>query len=549
MELGPGAPESWLTYIQYLAQTSGIDLAKPMVAAARRALPAERSPLTLAECSLMVGDLEQAETLIQSVLTEKPRDPTALRVAADVALAQNRIDKVNGYLNDLDRVTNAAPGDRAWVNRTRIRLILNAGRPADRDRAMQLVEENLRDHFNSVEDQILKAMILAQRPDRRADAITILARLTGANGLDTNGRFLLAQLYLDQHEDQKYRDVMLTLLDRKTKDPRHLAHFVNFWIGRNPPDQADRWLGELKRADPQGLSTLELEVKLLNYQDRRPEVLARLEAYSRQRPDQIGPVAELLSHYGFARQAEEAYRAFLARDPRQPERILALAGFLGGQDRVSEALEILEQAGATCHPDQIAATALALYDAPSADEAHQRQCEALVARAVGSHPEADLLAAKLGVIWVRQGRSHDAEELFRRILNSHPDSTDAMNGLAWLLALQEPSRTAEALRLIDRAIQLQGPDPSLLDTRAVVLIRSGQPGKAIQDLKDLEHRDPRNPISALHLAWAYQSLDQVDRAKEAFQKAVEFGWKAKKSDPLARAFMDKLARGLGVQGD
>jgi len=548
VELGPGVPESWLTYIQHLVQTKRLDQAKAEVEAARGALPADRSTVTLAECCLMVRDLGQAEALIQTVLKDKPRDPTALRVAADLYLAQNRLDKVDLYLNELDRVSSASPGERAWANRTRIALLLSKGRRADRDQALGLVEQNLRNNPNSIEDQGLKAAILAVRPDRRDEAIKILERLADADRLEANERFLLARLYLNQRAEQKYRSEMLKLLNRKDRQSRHLAHFINFLIDRNQLDQADQQLALLKELDPQGLAALELEARMLDLRKRKPELLALLDARGRAVPDQMGSVAELLNYYGFANQAEAAYKAFIARDPKQPERLLALIQFLARRDRVSEAMEILQKAWTICRPEPVATAALALYDAPSVDDSQRRQVEALVAEAVRKRPGAVLLAAKLGVIWIRQGRFDDAEGLFRRLLTSDPDNTDALNSLAWLLALQDQSKTQEALALVDRAIEIQGPIPSLLDTRAVVLIRAGQPGKAIQDLREVQTRDPGNPTAALHLGWAYQKSGQVDEARTAFQKARELGWKLANRDPLERAFMEKLQRDLGLAG-
>ena len=169
-----------------------------------------------------------------------------------------------------------------------------------------------------------------------------------------------------------------------------------------------------------------------------------------------------------------------------------------------------------------------------------------MAEAVRRRPEAVALAAKLGVIWIRQGRFDEAEGLFRQLLISDPDNADALNGLAWLLALKDPSKTEEALVLVDRAIESEGPIPSLLDTRAVVLIRAGQPTRAIQALREVRGIDPNNPSSALHLGWAYQQSGQVDDAKTAFQRAGELGWKLAKADPLERAFTERLQRDLGL---
>ena len=111
---------------------------------------------------------------------------------------------------------------------------------------------------------------------------------------------------------------MLGLLNLRPRDTRHLVHFADFLIGCNQLDDADRWLAELKKVEPQGLSFLELEVRLLDLRKRRPEVLARLEAFGREFPNEIGTVADLLNRYGFPKEAEQAYRAFVAPDQGKP---------------------------------------------------------------------------------------------------------------------------------------------------------------------------------------------------------------------------------------
>ena len=144
VELGPGVPDSWLTYVQYLVQTKHVDQAKTAIEAARKALPADRATLTLAQCCLIVGDLEQAESLIQRLLKDRPQDPAALRLAAGLYFGQNRVDKADEYLDKLDRAASSSPDDKAWANRTRTALLLNTGRHADRDQALGLVEQNLK---------------------------------------------------------------------------------------------------------------------------------------------------------------------------------------------------------------------------------------------------------------------------------------------------------------------------------------------------------------------------------------------------------------------
>jgi cellulose synthase operon protein C len=544
VELGPGVPDSWLTYVQYLVQAKQIDQAKTAIEAARKALPADRATLTLAQCWMALGDLVQAESLIQGLLKERPRDSAALRLAAGLYIGQNRVDKADDYLDKLDRAASSTSYDKAWVNRTRTVRLLNTGRRGDRDQALRLVEQNLKINPESIDDQLLKAMILAVRPGFQGEAVKILQKLGGANRLDTSQRFLLAQLYLGERNQEKYQSEMLRLLDNKARNPQHLAHFANYWIGRNQLDQADHLLAELKKVEPQGMVALEIEARLLDLRKRKTELLALLEVRGQQVPDQIGPVGDLFNHYGFAKEAEAAYKTYVARVPNQPERTLALAQFLAVHDRVAEALEILKKAWTTCKPENVVAASMVLFDVPTVGEDSRRQVEAWVAEAARKQPDMVWLNDKLAAIWIVQGRFDEAESLCRRILSVHPDDGDALNNLAWLLAMRDREKLDEALALINKAIDLYGPTSTLIDTLAVVLIRTGKIDQAVERLTDALQAAPERASLVLHLSWALETKGKKVEAREQFLKAEKLGLRPQTLDPLERAIVQKLRSDL-----
>ena len=502
VELGPGVPESWLTLVQYLMQTKRIDQAKAATEAARKALPADRSEMTLAQCYIICGDLGRAETSIQEVVKTRPHDPDVLRLAVGFYFSQKRVNEANEYLDKLDRLAASSPDDKAWVNRTRAALLLNKRRLSDRDHAMRLVEQNLKTKPDSIEDQLLKASISPRNPARTARPSRSWNKLA-RQLVNANQRFLLAQLYLGERNEEKYQSEMQRLLDLKARSPQHLAHFVNHWIGRNQLDLADRWLAELKNAEPQGIAALELEARLLDSRKRKPELLALLEAQAAKSATRsvLWPTSCIVT--GSRRRPRQPIGLSSPANPEQPERVLALAQFLSSQNRVAEAMEILKKAWTNCRPEQVAAAALLLYDAPLADEQQRGQVEAWVAEAVRRRPESDLLTARLATIWIRQGRFHEAEALCGDPA-SNPDNAGALNALAWLLALRDQGKSQEAIELIDHAIEVLGENPSLVDTRAVARIQSGQVDRAIEELRAIRKQAPANPSFALHLAWAYR---------------------------------------------
>ncbi len=546
VELGRGVPENWLAYVQYLVQVKQNSQAKAVMEAAREALPSDRATLTLAQCALIVGDTARAETLIQQAMDTEgmAADLAALRIAVEVHLRSNHLEAACSYLDRIASCPTATPGDIDWAGRTRVMLLLATNRPGDRDRALALLENNLTKAPNSVGDLSLKATILASQPAGRREAVAILEHLAGTNRLGDEQRFLLAHLYLGRGEESKYHDTMKKVLATRARNPQHLAHFANHWIVRNQIDLADHWLAELKKVDPNGRPALELEARLLDLRKRRTELLALLQARVRERPDDIGVVADLLDRHGFSREAETAYVAFVARELGQPERSLALARFLARHHRVSEAMKILEKAWATCRPELVATAALPLYDEPSTTDVEKRQIEAWMAEAVQRRPDVSGLATDLGIIRILQGRFNEAEAMYRRILRKEPGNSGALNTLAWLLALRDQSKVDEALGLITRALEIEGPNPTLLDTLAVVLIRGGKFEQAVEELTRAQQRAPGKPSLALHLAWAFREEGKVEEARKQFLKAEELGVRIPSLDPLERLIIQKLRNDL-----
>jgi len=546
VELGPGVPLTWLSYVRYLVQEKQVDQAKATVNAARTALPADRAKLVLAQCYALVGDSPQAETMIQAALDSPTCDLNTIRAAVDLYTNQGRFDRVDPVLDKLRApAMKATPDVLAWANRTRVRARLSTGRLAEIDQVVGLLDQNLKAHPGNQDDLKLKGALLATRTSRRGEAIKLLEPLEAANQLGTAEQFVLAQAYLNERLGDKYRSQMLKILVVGAKDPRHLVHFIDFLIGRQELDQADHWLAELEQVAPQSLGLLELEARLLKARNRDGELLERLQARARQVPDEIGAVAGLLDRFGFAREAEVSYNAFVARNPSDPERPLLLASFLARHDRTKEAVSILDHAWKTCRPEQVAATSLPLYVAPSADENLRRQVETWVAEAIRKSPAAAAsLRPELAVIYGMQKRYDEAEFLLRQILRSDPNRVKALNQLAWLLALRDQGKTQEALEVVNRAIEIGGATSTLVDTRAVALIRAGEPDRAAQELRDAQAVDPKNVSLALHLAWACQQAGKTEEGRKAFEQAEELGLKPETRDPLERGIIARLRQQL-----
>jgi tetratricopeptide (TPR) repeat protein len=127
-------------------------------------------------------------------------------------------------------------------------------------------------------------------------------------------------------------------------------------------------------------------------------------------------------------------------------------------------------------------------------------------------------------------------------MQGNPDLGSSYNNLAWLLALQG-GREDEALSLANRAIELDGAIPDLLDTRALAYLATGRGDLAIQDLEEAIAVSPA-PDKSFHLARAYALAGRRREADEALQEARDAGLRPEDLHPLERATYQLLLKQL-----
>src|SRR5262249_30711997 len=127
-------------------------------------------------------------------------------------------------------------------------------------------------------------------------------------------------------------------------------------------------------------------------------------------------------------------------------------------------------------------------------------------------------------------------------LEEAPRNAVALNNLAYLLAMKE-GETAEALGLVERALEQAGPQAELLDTRAVVRLAAKEPSLAV---KDLQQALAQAPSAALyfHLAQAHHAAGDWPAATEALRQGTRAGLRETDLHPLERPALARLTRQL-----
>ena len=152
---------------------------------------------------------------------------------------------------------------------------------------------------------------------------------------------------------------------------------------------------------------------------------------------------------------------------------MGLADVAAARGRLSEALRIY-QTELQRDPDSV--EAMGRYGIALGLAGRYAEARPHMLRALDAHPGIAELHLSLSIIEAKQGNPRESVHYGREALRLLPDSVEAANNLAWLLAtchdssLREPD---EAIRLIEN-IALESQDPNLLDTLAAAYAAAGR---------------------------------------------------------------------------
>jgi tetratricopeptide (TPR) repeat protein len=136
---------------------------------------------------------------------------------------------------------------------------------------------------------------------------------------------------------------------------------------------------------------------------------------------------------------------------------------------------------------------------------------------------ADLNSARaafgLGGALERQGRYEEAEKEFLKVIASAPRSAAALNYLGYMNANRNV-RVAEALALIDRALEVEPGNGAFLDSRGWALYRLGRFTEAERDIRRALTSQGNNAVVLAHLGHVLEALGRHDEAASYWTRAL-----------------------------
>lgn len=558
--LGQDIPEIWLTLIEHLARTGKREEARQVIRTAQLLLPEDRTPLILGQSYEALGDLAQAEQYYLSGASLYPDNFGIVGETANFFTKTARFARAVPYLERLlalGAVRNSA-ADRpplVWARRSLATIMAGQGGYLQQTKALALVDENALDGRISPEDMAVKAAILATQPMRQSQqqAVALLEQARREGGrLATNHQLLLAQLYDRTGRPSLAEAQMIAMARANPADLRTVSSLVHFLVRRQaPPATIAPWLSILEKSEPDSAVTLGSRARLLDRAGKKQEALALLrgmiarplERKQFDRARYAAGVMEEIQQLDAARQTLEELAAV------EPAARLDLAEFLGRRQLLPEALDRCEEALKTVPAERVLTTAVAILNiAPDRARPEDfRRVEAWF-RAPGK-PELDkAVVLQLANLLELQHRFPELTRLYQDFLArndvSERERAVVYNNLVYLLAAQRRD-LRNAREMIEQAIAVLGPSPQLRDTRALVLLASGQNREAIEELRQVVADSPSG-LNCFHLALACAATNDLPAAQQAMRLASNsFQLKPEQVPTIERSSYQQLLAKLG----
>lgn len=589
----PDDPNRRIVLVQLLAAGGQIDKAEQAAAQLERATPPDRLPNAMADCASLIAQgagstgreaqkakwFAVARSSFARAQAADPKQFSIKRRYIDFLLRFNEVDEVEKELTLVlkaaaDPSSGIEPSDAAWAKRTlAMTYVVRAELSGDYQQALKALAlyappgSSERPATDEAEDlRILARVYEAQRMvGYRRKAVEILERLDAQRRANDDDRFFLARLYRADGRWDKAHLVFKKLVEEASK-PSSVQELYqqNVMIGEFASDlikeiqkaggkteadvaEAQDLIERLRKIQPDGFNVLTFQCQLDKATGKLDKAEARIkELADRPQLTQILAIhtARLAESLGLYDQAERILVRNAKTSARREDQ-LEYAAFLGRRDRIKDALDVCEPLwNASPNPDPIAPTVIAVLLASRTfnDATQISRVSGWIERSLRQRPDSPLLMIALGTIRDREQRYPEAVDLYGKALAKSGGEVVPLNNLAWLLTLQGVKGPAP-LDMINRAIDLRGPVPEFLDTRAVVYLTNGESRRAIEDLENAVAVDP-TASRYFHLARAYLEAGDMEAAKRSLVRARDRGLSVDDVHPLERAALAHVEKVL-----
>jgi tetratricopeptide (TPR) repeat protein len=196
---------------------------------------------------------------------------------------------------------------------------------------------------------------------------------------------------------------------------------------------------------------------------------------------------------------------------------IRIAYLLSQRGQFSEARQLLQHAQGTDNQQRVQlvmAEAQLLRDANQFDEAYQ-----VLNKALEKLPDHIDLIYDTAMMADKVGKQDVFEQLMRRLIKLKPDHAQAYNALGYGL-LERNERIPEAMKLVEKALQLAPDDASIMDSVGWGYYRSGKLDESVKMLRRA-YTSNANPEIAAHLGEVLWMRGDKAEAKKIWQDSLK----------------------------
>jgi cellulose synthase operon protein C len=560
----PKFPGGWIELIQLYRKTGKTDQAKKVLAEAKTKIDTKETPLALAYACELLGLNGEAEKYYADAIKAAPNDTRIRQAMVEFQIKTGKVAEADALLQQLV----AESKDKAtlqWSRRKQAGLLINSATYQNRIKAAGLIDENLKESPDSDADLRMRALADAAlgTSESRQKAIKQLELLAPRPGvLTADDRLLLAKLYWSAGQHPKAKDELRSLATQGRRSAEYALAYAEVLLEeKDDLSEAENWVRRVEELAPNQFGTVVVRARLLAKQGRLNEAFESLTKFikddtgdprsrtlhRRLASARLEEIGNNLTKEGHRQEAEKSYKQAenwlldVADNASQPTLLHIL--FLIRHERNLEAVAEIERLQQGKDLDTLAKACLAIAQVKT-DEHEVLERAARVAEHLASvRPTAESWIA-LGALQDRAANYDGAEQSYRKALEIGSTRIDALNNLAYILALRKKDLN-NARSLIDQAIKSGGPRGPLRDSLAMIELAAGNSDAALSEAEQAASEDP-NPVHLFHLARLQMAKGDRKAAADSLKKARQLNLTSALLHPLERATLPELEAQLGA---
>lgn len=549
VKLSPETPQTWLALLTYHVLQKDAEGAKATLQQAQLALAEDQVVAVLAKGNEIMGQWFDAENVYLTALDANPDNLLLAQELANFYLspAYPRNDKYQKATPLVNRILKAGANEKLqnndqnlmWARRAAAKMLADTGDYQQLRKAENLLASNAVDGTLPAQERLQMANILATRADpiSRNKARLLFEAAQKDQPLSLQDSLVLGQLYYSLGQWEQCKRYMRTVAARNRDSVDARLTYANMLLQRGDKKdieaEARRQIEELQKIAPNDLRTIQMIVALAGKTGREQQgrnyllgLLPKVDDPSKLTDQQVRTmefIAPMLVSVNDLENAEKVYRAVVAKNPNK---VLALADFIGTERNVDQAFELLDSIYKPELTEPVSRVGIGIVRArrDEVDDKYDSKVRGWLDRGLLENPDSVPLLMLLAEFADVQKNYDEAAEIYKKLLAREDVAgitrAIVLNNFAFLVALADNADEAgvDPLKLIEQAIEILGPTADILDSRAVVYNSKGDYQKAIRDLDNALTDNP-TPAKYFHKAVAHLGAGENTAALKAWDDA------------------------------